>query len=97
MAEKGGQPGNLNAHKGKVWHQALKRALSRYGNGNYEAGLDKLADRLVKAAGEGDESAAHIIIERIADRFDGKPTQMTEVSGPDGGPIQVSAVQLVNL
>jgi hypothetical protein len=86
VATSGGQPGNQNGRKGKIWEQALKRALARYSGSTVDAGLDRLADQMVKAADSGDAFAWQII-EKIADRLDGKPSQGMELSGPDGGPI----------
>jgi hypothetical protein len=81
MAEIGGQPGNQNARKAKIWEQALKRALARYSGSTVDAGLDRLADRMVKAAVESEDHAAAVMIaERIGDRLDGKPHQSSDVS-----------------
>lgn len=82
MATTGGQPGNQNAKKAKVWTEAIKRALARYSGQSVDAGLDKLADKLVKAAMElDDQTAAAIIMEKIGDRIEGKPAQSVEMSG----------------
>ncbi len=94
MAEIGAQPDNQNAAKGLEWAQAIKRALARRGEGDYRRGLDLLADRLVKTGAEGDETAALKAIESVGDRFDGRPTQITQLSGPDGGPVQVQAIEI---
>lgn len=87
--------GNQNAKKAKIWEQALKRALCRYAGGTVDQGLDRLADRMIKAAAEGDEAAAMLVIERIADRLDGKPVAIQEVSGPDGEAIPITQIALV--
>lgn len=74
--------GNQNAKKAKIWEQAIKRALARYSGSTVDAGLDKLADRLIKSAIEHeDDSAAAQIMEKIGDRLDGKPAQAVEMSG----------------
>lgn len=90
--------GNQNAKKAKVWEQAIKRALARYSGESVDAGLDKLADRMVKAAmEEGDNVAAAQIIERIGDRIDGKPAQAI-VGDASADAIQVATrVELVSL
>ena len=95
---KGGAPfGNQHARSAKIWQQALKRALARYSGSTVDAGLDKLADRMVKAAAEGDEEAWHAIVEKIGDRMDGKPAQV--VGGDDDlPPIRtVRRIELVDL
>lgn len=62
--------GNKNAAKAKLWLDALKRALGAEG-GTIAAGLDKIADKLIRAAVNGEPWA----IEHLADRLDGKPRQ----------------------
>jgi hypothetical protein len=49
--------------------------------------LDRIAIAQILRAGEDTDG-----FNAFADRVDGKPKQSTEVSGPDGGPITVSAV-----
>ena len=94
----GAPVGNKNARKAKIWEQALKRALARYSGETVDAGLDRLADRMVKAAMEHDDyAAAAQIIERIGDRMDGKPAQAI-VGDADADPIQVATrVEIVSL
>lgn len=88
---RGGQLGNNNASKGKPWEAAIKRALARYSNNNIAKGLDKLADQLVKAAGDkGDQWA----IREIGDRMDGKPAQ--SIVGEDGGPLTIEIVRFAS-
>ena len=71
----------------KLWRDAIHRAVKerREGRGNPQA-LESLARKLVDCALEGDVAA----LKEIGDRLDGKPTQSTTVSGPDGQPIPVS-------
>lgn len=77
--ERGGQPGNKNATKNKLWAEALNRALLAEDGKKLRA----LADRLIARAQEGDVTA----LKEIGDRIDGKSTQAVEHSGPDGGEI----------
>lgn len=84
----GAPVGNQNARNAKIWQQALKRALARYSGSTVDAGLDVLADRMIKAAAEGDEHAFHSIVEKIGDRLDGKPA--TIIAGDDDlAPVKV--------
>ncbi len=93
MAESGAQPGNQNARKGRIWSEALKRALARYSGSSVDAGLDKLADRMVKAAAEGDDNAFHHITEKIGDMLEGKPARTLIHNGDEeGGPVQARSV-----
>ena len=68
--------GNDNAGEGKRWRSALRRALARAGNVDIDAGLDLCADKLVSAAIRGSPWA----IEHIAERFDGKATQVIQAT-----------------
>ncbi len=45
--------------------------------------VDQIVNTLVDMARAGDLKA----IEIVGDRLDGKPTQRSEISGPDGGPV----------
>lgn len=73
----GGQPGNQNAKKGKLFYDALRIALLQEDRKK----LRSITDKLVKAAENGDAWA----VKEIMDRMDGKPVQATEISGLDGG------------
>ena len=74
--------GNTNARKARVWSEAIKRALARYSaaqgdeHPSVDAGLDRLAMRMVRAAAEGDEEAFAGVAEKIGDRLEGKPAQV---------------------
>ena len=67
--------GNQNAKQGTEFRSAIKRALSRYSNDSWRAGLDKVADEYVRAAANGDSWA----IRDMADRLDGKPAQSLDI------------------
>lgn len=89
----GAPVGNQNARKAKRWEAAITRALAKVAEGaGVEAGLDKLAEQLVSAAGKGDQWA----LLEIGNRLDGKPAQV--VVGDSGDdPIQHShTVEWVN-
>lgn len=72
-----GQPGaplgNRNAVKDKEFEAALRRALARK-SGNWRAGLDLVASKVVDLAHSGERWA----IEQLADRIDGKPAQVVD-------------------
>jgi len=72
MAERGAPIGNQYAAKGRIWTDALKRAIARRLDGDLQHGLDKLADQLVAAGMEQGERWA---LEHIADRLEGKATE----------------------
>jgi hypothetical protein len=80
--------GNQNARKGKVWTQAIERALEkRSAKGRMEA-LDDLAEQLLLKAETGDMAA----LRELGDRLEGKPKEQVELSGPDGGPIEARSL-----
>lgn len=88
MSQIGAPQGNQNAKKGKAWAEAVKRAIrAKYGK-EWEESLQELASRLVQAAHDGDLGA----LKEVGDRLDGKPTQATEISGPDGGEVPMKTV-----
>lgn len=72
--------GNSNAKKGKAWFDALRKECVQ------RDALAKIAKVLVDKAEAGEAWA----IQEVANRFDGKPGQAVEVSGPDGEPVRVS-------
>lgn len=72
----------------KLWSDAVRMAALREdedSDGKIRKRLSILADNLLKAAMAGDMQA----VKEVGDRIDGKPKQQTEVSGADGGPLQV--------
>lgn len=72
--------GNQYAKKAKAFESAVKRSLARYSGDSVDAGLDKVADQLVKAAACGEQWA----IKELADRLDGRPAQA--IGGSDDLP-----------
>lgn len=81
MAEVGAPPGNKNASReNRLWSDSIRRACLA-GDGKK---LRAIADKLVEMAESGDIQA----IKEIGDRLDGKAIATTEVSGPNGGPIE---------
>lgn len=84
--ERGGQPGNQNAAKGKMFEGALKRALARN-----DGSLNRIADKLVESALDGEQWA----VQMVADRLDGKAKQQIEAAGENGGPLLVEIRRVV--
>lgn len=74
----GGAPlGNQNAKKGKLWADALRRAIRESIDGeDFDAKLAVLAKSLVTTAKNGDLQA----LKEIGDRLDGKPSQTLEAN-----------------
>lgn len=81
--ESGGQPGNQNAVKAKRWQKALERALARSSNKDVDAGLDTIADQVVKDAQSGNKDAW----KEVADRMDGKVAQDVTLAGDKDRPV----------
>ena len=83
--------GNQNARKARLFRDALMRALARVGDGQgINAGLDKVADRLVSEALAGEQWA----IEEIANRLDGKPTTVI-VGDEDEAPVLLRVERVI--
>jgi hypothetical protein len=76
----GGQPGNQNARKGKLFYDAIRIALVQ----EDKKKLRNIADKLIKAAEAGEAWA----VKEVMDRMDGKPIQATEITGADGGLLE---------
>jgi hypothetical protein len=76
-------PGNQYAVKAKRWSQAIDRALERRSRAAGIEALDELAEKLLTLADQGDLQA----LKELGDRIEGKPTQATELSGPQGQPL----------
>jgi hypothetical protein len=76
----GGQPGNQNARKGKLFYDALRIALVQ----EDKKKLRTITEKLVKSAENGEPWA----IKEVMDRIDGKPIQSTEITGADGGLLE---------
>lgn len=79
MAKVGGQTGNKNAEKGRIWTEAVKRAIARR-HGGLSKGLDRLADEFVNAVAEGGLQE----FKELGDRLEGKSVQAIEGTGPKG-------------
>lgn len=78
--------GNQNASKGRLWHQAILRALEKRGGGDRVKAMDELAEKLLDAVATGDLQA----LKEFGDRVDGKPSQQIEATGEGGGPLIIS-------
>lgn len=91
MADRGAQPGNINAKKGRIWEEAIKRALARASNKSVDAGLDTIADKLISAATAGDQWA----IVELGNRLDGKPAQVIIGGDENDPPIRIEKVERV--
>ena len=67
--------GNNNAAKGKLWTDAIKRALARRSD-TVEGGLNDLADTFIEAVANGDAWA----MKELGDRLEGKSAQSMDVN-----------------
>lgn len=87
-APKGSNIGNKHSSlDNRMWRNAIRRAVIQ-GQAGDQPGqvLREIADKLVDMARGGDINA----MREIGDRLDGKAVQSTEISGPDGGPVEVA-------
>lgn len=76
--------GNRNAAKGRLFGDAIRRAVAQDDGER----LRKIAEKLLDMATDGDIQA----IRELGDRMDGKPIQATHVSDPDGKPVSFRMV-----
>lgn len=79
------EKGNKEAANKGLYQSALKRALARSGK-TVDGGLNKVADKLVKAAEEGEQWA----IKEIGDRIDGKAAQSMTLAGDAENPLFIA-------
>ncbi len=74
----GGQPGNNNATKNKVWTLAIEKALKeKYGRKETLDNLVELAEELLVKCAAGDMVA----LKELGDRMEGKAHQSIEQTG----------------
>lgn len=81
VATSGGQPGNNNATKNKVWIAALNRAIAQDDGKRLRAAAEKLLD--LAAAGEIPA------LRELGDRLDGKPKQQIDLGNANGEPFRI--------
>jgi hypothetical protein len=73
--------GNQNAKKAKIWADAVRKAIDKFG------GVDLLAEELVKAGLSGERWA----LQEIGDRLDGKPPQAI-IGDEDSPPVMIREI-----
>jgi len=88
----GAPEGNNNAGKAKIFYSGLKRALARNGQ-TVEGGLNKICDKLVTAAVNGEQWA----ILAVRDTTDGKPAQSLDVGNKEGETFRITGYEMVPL
>ena len=67
--------GNRNAQKGRMWNDALRKAIAQDDGRRLRASIEKL----LNLASNGEPWA----IKELADRLDGRPTQTNVLQAPD--------------
>lgn len=83
---RGGQPGNNNAKKNKLFYDRIQKHLIQN-----PAKLEKIVETLVHEAQNG----APWAVKEIMDRVDGKAVQATEISGVDGEAIELKQIEFI--
>ena len=88
----GAPKGNKNSSRdNRLWANTIRRVLAQDTDPDR---IRRLAEALVQKAEEGDMAA----LKELGDRIDGKAAQQVIVNGDeDGGPVQVSRIELVPL
>lgn len=81
----GGQPGNQNGVKGRMWRNAIKAALEKRSESRADAqqALNDIAEQLINLASTGDMAA----LKELGDRIDGKAQSSIELSGDVDNPL----------
>ena len=77
----GAPQGNSNASKGKIWNDALRKAIVQDDKKRVNDAIEKLLD--LAAAGE------QWAIKELADRLDGRPAQSVELSSDPDNPFSI--------
>jgi hypothetical protein len=86
--ERGAQPGNQNAAKGRMWRDAIQRALRKRSKSDQVEALDELAEQFLDAVSKGDIQA----FKELGDRLDGKPAQQVTLSGDADNPLRIEKI-----
>ena len=82
----GGAPlGNQNAVKAKRCREALLKALAHSANGDADAALFRISQKIVELADAGDQWAVSMVFDRI----EGRVPAAVELTGANGGEIMV--------
>jgi hypothetical protein len=87
ISKVGAPLGNQNGKKGKLFFNQLRMALVQEDGRK----LRNIAQKLVDAAEQGEPWA----IKEVIDRVDGKAVQATEISGADGGEIELKMIEFI--
>ena len=85
----GAPVGNQNAAKSRVFSDAIRRAIAQDDGQRIRAAAEKLLD--LAASGEA------WAVKELFDRLEGKAAQQLQLTGAEGGPVQVAKVELVAL
>lgn len=76
--------GNTNAQKGRMWNDALRRAIAQDNGERLRASIEQLLNQ----ASKGEPWA----IKELADRLDGRPKQVNPIAKEDG---EISEIKIV--
>ena len=90
---KGAPVGNTRSAAASAIWDSIHYVLANYEKGDIKRGqaLKAIAMKAVDDALDGDKAAR----EWICERYEGKVAQKTELTGADGGPMQVQDVPLI--
>ena len=78
MSKAGAPDGNQNARKGKLWTQAIERALKKRSKAGMIEALDELAEKLLMEC----DDRNMVALKELGDRLEGKAAQSIEVDLP---------------
>lgn len=67
-----------------MWAKAIEREIARLESGDLEAGMARIARKLVRIADAGDDDKSQWALREIGDRIDGKPAQAVVTEDEEG-------------
>ena len=86
----GAPKGNKNAARGKIWSDAIIRALAKRSRVTAREAIDDLAEKLLEQCDEGNM----IALKEVGDRLEGKPAQT--LLGDSDNPLElITRIELV--
>ena len=80
---------NQNAAKGRIWRDAINRALENRSRVAAKEAIDELAEKFLEKCDEGEIQA----FRELGDRLDGKAAQA--ITGPDGEALEIRVIERV--
>lgn len=88
--------GNQYVARSRLFTEAIYQALDRRGAAGGRSRLEVLTDFAEKLLAEADNGEPWALME-LANRLEGKPQQRVELTGEDGGPVQLDTTDSLEI